>query len=570
MRGVEIYSPFIRGDCMYVEPNSTVRLCENVPLDPDYTDTLWFENSTAQYNYFVGKSNAATVFENLSYVRKERGVIRVQSPISNIRNCNYMMFRNTSHMNKWFYAFVTRIDYVNELTCAVYFLLDPLQTYFFEYTSDQCMIERAHSLTDSIGDNIVPDITNGGEYVMNDYMDLYSALGDTSIVVQWVNPNTNTGWLYDKTFGAAELLCFNSSEYAQVQQFIDSQAQHPDSIQGIYMCPTVCVRGVHGGARLPSYTSPFSITLSRGEVVIGNSLDGYVPKNNKMYTYPYNFFHIDEPGGSSLDLRYEFFKTASQGADVRYKITGNSAFPVELTLIPVGYKGSGANNEYRSERLTIKGFPMCSYATDAYAAWVAQNSVPLITKGIGTMLQAGMAGATPIAKGAGKMAAADAAQNFAGGVGAAGLAAATLGGGSVAAGAALAGAVVLGGVLDVVSQGFQASIAADITKGSFSVGNNDFSAGRMTFWGGRMSLNASDAKIIDDFFTMYGYAVRKYGTPPRHRRQRFTYVKTVGANVHGALPADDAQTIADIYNNGIRFWADTTNVGNYALGNALL
>lgn len=513
---------------MYVEPNSTVRLCENVPLDPDYTDTLWFDTSTAQYNYFVSKSSAATVFENMSYVRKERGVIRVQSPVSNIRNCNYMMFRNTNHMNKWFYAFVTRIDYINELTCAVNFILDPLQTYFFDYTSDQCMIERAHSLTDSIGDNIVPDITNGGEYVMNDYGDLYSALGDVSIVVQWVNPNTNTGWLYDKTFGAAELLCYSSSEYAQVQQFIDSQAQHPDSIQGIYMCPSVCVRGTHGGARLLSYTSPFSIVLSRGEVVIGNTLDGYLPKNNKMYTYPYNFFHIDEPGGSSLDLRYEFFRTQSQGADVRYKITGNSAFPVELTLMPVGYKGSGSNNEYRSERLTIKGFPMCSYATDAYAAWVAQNSVPIGIKVAGSL---GQVIASP--------------------------------GSSSVSG-------LIGDVANVVAEGYSASISADITKGSFNVGNNDFSAGRMTFWGGRMSLNASDAKIIDDFFTMYGYAVRKYGTPPRHRRQRFTYVKTVGANVHGALPADDAQTIADIYNKGIRFWADTANVGNYALGNSLL
>lgn len=513
---------------MYVEPNSTVRLCKGVPIDPDYTDTFWFKNNIDQYNYFVSKSASNLVFENVSYVRKERGVLRVQAPIANLAGCNYMMYRNTSHFNKWFYAFVTKVDYVNEQNTAVYFTIDPLQTYFFEYTNDQCMIERAHSLTDNIGDNIVPDIMNGGEYVLNDYEDLYPALSNRSIVVQWVNPSSNTGWLYDGTFGAAELLCYHDYQYQDVQDFIDSQAQHPDSIQGIYMCPTPCVRGYNSGNRLPSFTDPFRIVITKAAPTIGSSLDGYIPKNHKLYTYPYSFYHIDEPGGSSLDLRYEFFKTSVENSDVKVRISGNASFPVELTLSPVGYKGSGINNEYRSEKLTIKGFPMCSYATDAYAAWVAQNSVPMAIKVAGNV---GQLIASP-------------------------------------SGSTVSG--LIGTVADVVSEGYEASIAADITKGSFSSGSNDFSADRMTFWGGKMSLNKSDAKIIDDFFTMYGYAVKQYGTPSRYRRKRFTYVKTVGANVHGDLPADDAQAIANIYNNGVRFWADTVNFGNYAMGNPLI
>lgn len=514
---------------MYVEPNSTIRLCNNVPLDPDYTDTLYFANATDQYNYFVSKSSNSLVYNNNSYVKKEIGVIRLQASVDSIKNCNYMMYRNTSHENMWFYAFIDRIEYVNELNTYIHFTIDSMQTYFFKYTVDACMIERMHTLTDNIGDNIVPDITNGGEYVMNTYNDIYSTLLTYGIVVQWVNPNTNEGWLYDNCFGAAELLGYGMDEIEDVQAFIDSQAAHPDSIQGIYMCPLVLMKGRTGGARIPSETSPFNITVDLGGITDNVTLNGYAPKNNKMFTYPYNFYHIDEPSGGTLDLRYEFFNSATYGHNVRVKVGGNVSFPVELSLMPVGYKGSGDNIPYRSERLSIKGFPMCSYATDAYAAWMAQNSVPMALKVAGN---AGQFIAHPF---------------------------------SSASSAAL-----INSVADVVSQGYQASIAADVTKGSFSTGNNDFSNDRLTFWGGRMSLNQSDAKIIDDFFTMYGYAIKRYGIPMRHNRQRFTYVKTVGVNVHGYLPADDAKKIADIYNNGIRFWADTQYVGIYALGNPVL
>ena len=49
-------------------------------------------------------------------------------------------------------------------------------------------------------------------------------------------------------------------------------------------------------------------TYVNGITLVGNeTLDGYTPKNKKMYTYPYNFFNMDNGNGSNLQLRYEFF-----------------------------------------------------------------------------------------------------------------------------------------------------------------------------------------------------------------------------------------------------------------------
>ena len=37
---------------MYINPNSDIKLLHNIPLDNTYEHTIYFGNSTLQYNYF--------------------------------------------------------------------------------------------------------------------------------------------------------------------------------------------------------------------------------------------------------------------------------------------------------------------------------------------------------------------------------------------------------------------------------------------------------------------------------------------------------------------------------------
>ena len=79
------------------------------------------------------------------------------------------------------------------------------------------------------------------------------------------------------------------------------------------------------------------------------------------------------------------------------------------------------------------------------------------------------------------------------------------------------------------------------------------------------SITAEYAKVIDNFFTMYGYRVNLVKTPiMNNHRKYFTYVKTSGCNVHGNLPASDARLIEEMFDRGTRFWTtEAINIGDY-------
>ena len=67
---------------------------------------------------------------------------------------------------------------------------------------------------------------------------------------------------------------------------------------------------------------------------------------------------------------------------------------------------------------------------------------------------------------------------------------------------------------------------------------------------------------------MFGYTVNKVKTPSRRNRPHYTYLKTKGCHVDGGAPADAIQRIETIYDNGIRFWVNASEVGDFSVNNA--
>lgn len=97
---------------------------------------------------------------------KQQGTIRLESTQGLLmQQATYMMFKNTNYENKWFYAFVTDVTWVNNVTWEVSFILDVMQTYYFDFTYSQCLIERQHVEDDSIGANLIEENLEIGEYV---------------------------------------------------------------------------------------------------------------------------------------------------------------------------------------------------------------------------------------------------------------------------------------------------------------------------------------------------------------------------------------------------------------------
>ena len=154
----------------YIEPNTTVQFL-NVPFDPDYENTMYWETLEEQNLYMA--SHIILAINRNSYQRKSKGVIRVgwvadtypgDSVIRQLYNSNYMRYTNSNYENKWFYAFVKQVEYINNNTVDVYYDLDVLQTWALDYTLLDCFVERNHTPTDVLGENTVPEGLEHGEY----------------------------------------------------------------------------------------------------------------------------------------------------------------------------------------------------------------------------------------------------------------------------------------------------------------------------------------------------------------------------------------------------------------------
>ena len=515
----------------YVTPQTKIFILKDVPLDNTYQHTLFFSSKEAQISYFSGLVKYSYV--NCTYQRVKRSACRVEINSENLYDCNYIMFQNTAFGDKWFYAFITEVEYVNNVTSEITFEIDVMQSWFFDYTLDYCFVEREHSSTDNIGEHIEPEGVNVGEYVYNDYAQLGSITTPMAVIVM-INDTTETpdGTLYDGVYGGSTLFAYNADDVESIKAKLGEYVQASDSIVSMYMCPAVAVGKAipDGGMKLILSKSAFTAKYEANTIDVNTTLNGYKPKNKKMLTYPYNFFSVNNASGSEVKLRYEFF----DGLLPKFKMYFNITQPVKVVLRPTNYKGSG-DNVYTSESITLENYPMCSWSTDSFRAWVAQNAIP-ITAGAITGL-AGLALGAPL--------------------------------GVTAEIGAVSGMPLGSLVRNTLKEGYQASIAADKGGGSLNNGNANVSAGLQNFYGGRMSCTAEYARMIDDFFTMFGYVTKRNKIPNRNVRPHWTYTKTMGCTVTGSVPAPDMNKICSIYDNGITFWKKGSEVGNYSLDNTV-
>ena len=518
----------------YIAPDSNVRILHNVPLDADYLNTKDFASASNQLSFFqsLTKYNLA----NINYQRANKNSIRVEIRTELLYDCNYIMFQNTAFGNKWFYAFITKVDYINNITSEITYEIDVLQTWQFDYTLNTCFIEREHSATDFVGDNIIPENLPVGEYVFNDYIN-DAILKFMAIIVAIVDVESSNadGQMYDGVYGGATLFAYPARQEAMnsIDAKISAYIASPESVISIYMCPLYFVDSSMGlwantnGIQIEF--SDHSATYNRAFTFSENFfVDGYAPKNKKLLTYPYNYFHVDNGVGESMALRYEFFENKTP----KVRVDGVITNPVECVCKPVDYKGVTQSNTvtFFDEALSLRGYPLCSWNVDAFRAWLAQNAVPISINTVGKMAGAGVAGASA---------------------------------GSVGAG-------LVGSITSILSQGFSASIASDLHKGNFTNGGVNVAQDKMTFNFGRKSVNKQMARIIDDYFTRFGYATNAVRVPNRTSRPSFNYVKTIGCTINGSIPCDDEKLICSIYDRGVTIWHEGKTVGDYSQANSPL
>lgn len=530
---------------MYIPPETNVRILRDVPLDENYNHTIDFGDSTTASGYRESQKRffdnyLAYNLTNYTYQRLQRGYIRVGIKAELLYNCNYLMYQNTSFGNKWFYAFITSIEYINNEVSEIHFEIDVMQTWMFDYKLDKCFVERMTPKTDYIGENIVAEPVALGEFVYNKgstgYPEEYKILMPSNRFEYWViiaicdAESTVDGKIYNGVYGGATLYVYNPNIPAgitQINEKIGEYLQKPEAIVGIYMIPSFAVvtETIPADHKVTSELLGHNHVKTMGHPVATWTLDGYHPKNCKLFTYPYNFININNGAGDAMALRYEFFKEQTP----KIVITSSITQPVTVKLNPVDYKGVDFNSNQLldSETLELTNYPLCSWSMDAYAAWVAQNAVPVMRKvattAITSALSLGAALTAPLS-------------------------------GTAIGATAIAGAArTATAIKNANIQSYKASIAADIAKGNFNSGSVNVSQNRQNFYCGRMSINYQHARMIDEYFTRFGYAQNRFMVPTKHNRPNWTYLKTIGCIINGSIPKDDAMKISDIHDSGCLF-----------------
>ena len=208
----------------------------------------------------------------------------------------------------------------------------------------------------------------------------------------------------------------------------------------------------------------------------------------------------------------------------------------EVALVPLNYNGFTENF---TEQIKVGNFGQVAFSVDTYRAWLAQNANAWNLK----MYSASL-----------------------------GVASASYG--------ALTG--VFSGEFGNVANVAQSTISYEQVMNEKAMAQNqaphakgqqqtdlDLALNKKGFWFKNMTMRAENAKIADDFLTMFGYATNKLKTPNITSRKEFNYLQTSAINIYGSVPNDASAELAEIYNRGIRFWHNPKHVGDYSLNNSI-
>lgn len=292
-----------------------------------------------------------------------------------------------------------------------------------------------------------------------------------------------------------------------------------DNVVGLVMMPSLFAN--------PEQTAPVSQVKSVSRL---SSFNGYVPKNKKLLTYPYNFLCVDSLNDSK-NYQYEFFADPD---NCTFAMECGASLNPEIICAPMSYNGGGAGlaGANYTESVSCSGFPQCAFTIDSFRAWLAQKATGEFLSLAGKVVPA--------------------------------VAGAAVGG--------PAGAVV-GGVLGAVGIGQQVNnMVLDATSGSKTRGSigssTEVATRKKDFYFKKMGVTREYAMMIDDFFNRYGYSVCRVKLPNINVRPHWTYTKTQNCSMAGDIPADDMAKIKSIFNKGITFWPNASEVGNYNLDNS--
>lgn len=584
---------------------SNVRLLTGVPFSNDYKNTRWFDTVSEQTNYFMSKT-APYIASNHNFQRIEgRTFIQVAKNIDALWGVNYFMFQNAQYNSKWFYAFVTKLEYVNKEVTKVWFQMDVFQTWRFEMNFKPSFVVREHcKLWNADGTPYANTIDEGLDYgteydtistIQYTPYDGYKWLvivGKTPMHTGAPNSPTPTiigtpqplsvyilPFKDDNSVPAVNILAGAgemgfSGDMASVTETLEQLYTDSEAVNNVVSLYVTDYTGIevnytNNVFSFPDNDNVISVkTIGTANVLyvekvqnfkplehsLGDKWVGYTPvKESKLMMYPYTQLVLDDFKGNRVHYKNEYVNSNT----LRLLIKGSlgTSNKTSYGIKEYNFQANGLQEQMSDEFALINNEPSdIPIVTDMLSAYLQGNKNSL-QNAKDTIFWNGMMGIAGGAVGVGASMASPV--------------------GSVAGIASNAVGTVQGtGNAVLQLQGLQAkkddisNIPPQIAKmgsnTSYTLGN-----GYDGVYIVRKQIKDEYIKKLTNFFNMFGYKVNETKIPNFHTRSKWNYVQTNSCNILGNFNHEDLNELKSVFDNGITLW-HTDDIGNYSLENGVI
>nr|DAO65962.1 MAG TPA: Major tail protein [Caudoviricetes sp.] len=592
-----------------IKPMTDVHFLSNAPVDYQMNNVLWLASEQEEANFFLSKTKFS--FDNCRAVNNDRDPWEITVPLTDgstlddYYNCNYLMWRNPQFSNKWFYAYIGTPRPASAGSVTVPFQVDYWQTWHWSCEFPATMVRRETVKDDTIGANLIEENVETGEFVISPAdigSTTYTGIGtdiieesgwDTTpcvLIAYTYKPSETTAetdpgtYIINAVKDASDSFYYKLSNIApsfaggrfqqgiyQACNFIAFEVDTTDqdklnaAIQAVNLylqklVDGVMIQSVQILRMIPKFMAPASgVQPINSAYPRVNNIKGkaspttfgsYTPNNNKLYTQQFNYLVIDNGAGAQMEMGYEYFKGDSmQGVPPRtptFRLYSQLSNSPACRLIPYSYKGP-SDRENPLYSLELNTYPQCSYSYNEMRADYFANQNSYAVKGVRGV--------------------SDALFNTIGAVASITESAATLNPTGMVSGIAQIANTALDAADTIAKQKDRARIPNEVV--GLSDSNIQFAIGRMSFIEYRMQVQSYYAKIIDNYFTAYGYAINDIKKPELNTRTRFNFIWTQGANVLGDLPTEAKTVINRQMDAGLRIWHDPSAWMDYSVKNTI-
>lgn len=605
-----------------ITPQAAIHLV-NVPFDGTQNHTLYFSTKAAQNSYFEGLQKQT--FTDYTYLRKDNA-IKIELNYELAKYYNYLYYDNITQSNagitsRRIYAFIIKMEYVNENTTKLYIQTDVIQTYLTEILSDTTSVsyinkQHVKKSDDIIGKYLLDEGIQGSEYVKSQLLDETDYDNDTSSIqwpadmsneakATWFNNSLNgymvivgcsqsiipgtENLLKNRNYGGiySGLYYYAFGNVDQLSVFIEylNQSALIGAIYNMFMLPvsistwapknstisyltydeqgnsteaSVNLRWFYLSSTTYRSLDTLHCTTPTNFRYAGSTLtsNGYTPHNNKLYTYPYCLIQLSNNNGGIANYMYEYFDNKS---DCQIKVNGTVSQGGSIIAYPLNYKGRSSNWD---EPLDMAKFPTCSWNTDSYTNWLTQNGVSRSNRyryANEDFIRTGIKTAISAASSIGNMAVSEKGITPMGVINTVANAGMSMWDANVQKDRAID---------SLEEENYRAKLVPDSINNGTATPEVLYSMGTFEYTAWALTITGERAKQIDSYFDRFGYTVNNYANIVQAitSRSKWNYIKTADCHINANIPDEDLVQIEELFNSGITFWKNPSEVYRYDLG----